>query len=133
MGKKNLIKKNYQLIFYFLGLSFSIIGQILRTLAMFKGGINFTHSISHHTKENFLVTTGPYKYLRHPGYSGFFLWIIGIQVLLINPLNLILCIFVLKMFFANRINEEERILYEHYGIIWLEYCKNVPKKIFLTW
>jgi len=100
---------------------------------MLEGGVNFTHSISDHTNKNFLVTTGPYNHVRHPGYCGFFIWIIGIQMLLANPINLILAVLVLRNFFLGRIEEEERILYERYNKAWLEYCKIVQGRLFPAW
>lgn len=82
-----------------LGVLLVVGGQVLRTLAMWTAGRNFTHMIADYkTSGHELVTHGVYRcapggkdsarlmltrprrYLRHPSYCGWFYWSVGTQV-----------------------------------------------------
>jgi protein-S-isoprenylcysteine O-methyltransferase Ste14 len=73
-------------------------------------------------KEHNLVKSGPYKWVRHPIYSGIFLF--GVSVFLItgNVLSwlLVFLFFLLKVF---RARVEEEILGEKFGDVYYEYVK----------
>lgn len=86
------------------GLGLVVFGQIIRTVAQFTAGINFTHQIAYYKKkEHELIQHGIYRYLRHPSYFGFFYWSIGTQLLLANPLSTIVYTGASWYFFADRI------------------------------
>lgn len=90
-----------------LGLVLVVIGQIIRTLAMAQAGSNFNHIVQVHQREDHeLVTSGIYRFLRHPSYFGFFWWGLGTQLVLQNAVSFWIYAFVLSSFFANRINRE---------------------------
>lgn len=53
-----------------------------------QAGPAFTHRIKSNKRPGHnMVTSGMYTYLRHPGYFGWFLWSVGTQVLLCNPMS----------------------------------------------
>lgn len=62
-----------------------------------------------------LVTHGVYSFSRHPGYFGFFWWALGTQILLSNPVSLLLFSVVLWRFFNERISAEETYLIRFFG------------------
>jgi len=94
-----------------LGFSIGILGQGLRTLAMYTAGSNFHHLIrDEKEKGHSLVTFGIYSYLRHPSYFGWFWWSIATQILLSNPISLGLYAFASWKFFSERIQEEEKTI-----------------------
>ena len=64
---------------------------------------------------NRLVTTGPYRYIRHPGYTGFILMAIGLGVGYSSLIGLIGLILVLVPGLIYRLKVEEKILLEHFG------------------
>lgn len=101
---------------HMLGLALILYGQVLRSLAMVHASTNFTHALAH-TKadDHVLVTTGVYAFARHPSYAGFFWWAVGTQVLLGNPLSLLIFVVALARFFANRIRIEEAALCKFFG------------------
>jgi protein-S-isoprenylcysteine O-methyltransferase Ste14 len=59
-----------------------------------------------------LVTTGPYRLIRHPIYTGIILALVG-TALAISPLGLI-AVAVLAVFFAFSATREERFLTEEF-------------------
>jgi protein-S-isoprenylcysteine O-methyltransferase len=93
------------------GLVMVIASQVIRSLSMITCGESFNHYIQHHKKENHtLVTTGIYKYLRHPSYFGFYYWSIGTQLLLGNMINMVTFAIASWFFFNRRIPFEESTL-----------------------
>ncbi|KAJ3119704.1 hypothetical protein HK098_005225 [Nowakowskiella sp. JEL0407] len=108
----------------YLGLLVAVVGQALRTIAQFTAESNFTHQIAEYKqKDHVLVTSGIYKYLRHPSYTGFFYWGIGLQILLSNPISFLGFVIVLWKFFDQRILIEEQRLVEFFGGEYKEYRK----------
>lgn len=64
------------------GLILCIGGEVLRKLAMYTAGRNFTHTVrSEKGPDQTLVVTGLYGLVRHPSYMGWFYWAVGTQVL----------------------------------------------------
>jgi protein-S-isoprenylcysteine O-methyltransferase len=70
--------------------------------------LHHLHSLFAETSS--LLLCNRYKYLRHPSYVGFFYWAIGTQLLLCNPLQIILFTCATWAFFQRRIPYEEECL-----------------------
>ncbi|KAF4687889.1 hypothetical protein FOZ62_008458, partial [Perkinsus olseni] len=94
-----------------LGVAVTVGGQLLRWAAFISAGSNFTHRIRLQKEgEQQLITTGAYRLCRHPGYSGWFWWAVGTQLLLCNRLCLGLYTACARWFFYERLRFEERTL-----------------------
>ncbi|KAL2650613.1 hypothetical protein R1flu_018741 [Riccia fluitans] len=112
------------------GLGLVIVGELIRKLAILTAKQNFTHEITEdYSEDHHLVTHGIYRYVRHPSYLGFFLFAVGTQVLLCNPIATVGYIIVLWRFFRDRIEYEEYFLVEFFGEKYEEYQKKVPSGI----
>lgn len=97
------------------GLALVCMGQAFRTGAMLEAKGNFTHMIQFEkAKTHKLVTSGPYRYVRHPSYFGWFWWSIGTQLVLANPLCLVAYGVAALKFFSARIPVEEETLVEFF-------------------
>ena len=76
-----------------------------------------------------LVSTGIYRYLRHPMYFGGLLGVIGMAL----GIRSIIMLFVSGIFyfviFRNRIREEERLLIEEFGESYNTYMKQTKRLI----
>lgn len=106
----------------FIGILMIISGQVLRIWAIMTAGPAFTHLVaSSCSPTHQLVTNGPYAFMRHPGYAGFFVWAVGLQLCLGNPGTLALFVHILIPFFEGRIKDEERALLERFGSEYLAY------------
>ncbi|KAL7533225.1 hypothetical protein ACHAWF_004402 [Thalassiosira exigua] len=93
------------------GILFVIGGQLCRSWAMVTCGESFNHYIQRDKKDNhILVTHGIYGILRHPSYVGFYYWAVGTQLILCNPLSIILYGVAAWTFFRYRIAYEEHTL-----------------------
>lgn len=69
-----------------------------------------------------LVTTGPYRYIRHPIYAGFILLHIGVTVALANWFIIVLYNGGLAILLIERIPREERVLQAYFGAAWEQYA-----------
>ena len=112
--------------FTFLGLFVALFGLGLRVLALFTAGQNFTHLVAHRRASHHqLVQSGVYSLCRHPGYVGWSLWVLGIQLLLRNFYTGILSVAAIFCFFVPRIRHEEMTLVVFFGDDYLQYAKRV--------
>ncbi|CAN6236157.1 unnamed protein product [Urochloa humidicola] len=109
-----------------IGLLMVLIGEIIRKVAVVTAGRAFTHVIRiYHEDQHQLITHGVYRFMRHPGYSGFLLWAVGTQVMLCNPVSTVAFTFVLWRFFSKRIPYEEFFLRQFFGSEYEEYARRV--------
>ncbi|KAJ2602742.1 farnesyl cysteine-carboxyl methyltransferase [Coemansia sp. RSA 1722] len=112
------------------GLFLAISGQALRTLAMVTAKSSFNHVIAdQHESDHKLITHGIYKYERHPSYVGFFLWAVGLQLMLKNPFTVCAFVLALGYFFTRRVNFEERTLKLLFGQEYDRYMQQTPTYI----
>ncbi|KAJ4959515.1 hypothetical protein NE237_026626 [Protea cynaroides] len=108
------------------GLVLTVIGEIIRKSAVLTAGRSFTHMIRiRRDDQKELVTHGIYRFIRHPGYCGFFIWAIGIQLMLCNPSCTVGFVLVLWHFFSERIHYEEYYLRKFFGSQYVEYSRRV--------
>ncbi|XP_057458053.1 protein-S-isoprenylcysteine O-methyltransferase A-like [Lotus japonicus] len=109
-----------------LGLALVVIGEIMRKMSILTAGKSFTHLIRvDHDENHHLITHGIYRFIRHPGYCGFFIWSVGTQIMLFNPISTIGFAVVVGNFFAKRIPYEEYFLRQFFGTQYEEYARKV--------
>jgi protein-S-isoprenylcysteine O-methyltransferase len=112
--------------FFILGLIMTVVGQYFRIAALFTGKSNFTHKVQMTKRKNHvLVKHGIYSICRHPSYTGFFIWSVGIEIMCINPLCTIAFAYILFNFFKYRIQGEEKYLIRFFGMEYIKYRKSV--------
>jgi len=118
---------NIRLVLLVVGFTISFAGWAFRSVALFTAQSNFTHLVaSRKTAKHQLVTQGVYRLCRHPGYVGWFLWSVGTQLMMGNPLCFAAYFGVSFMFFKGRIPGEEAYLVEFFGEQYLRYAERVP-------
>jgi len=99
-----------------LGLVMCVVGLVSRALGMATASTNFSHRIEEQKRqEHRLVKHGIYSLLRHPAYFGFFWFSVGTQMLLNNPICLLLYAGTTFHFFWDRIPYEEQLLLRFFG------------------
>ncbi|KAF3906259.1 hypothetical protein ABW20_dc0102515 [Dactylellina cionopaga] len=105
-----------------LGILLILSGQLLRSLAMIHASTSFNHHVAYRKEvDHRLVTSGVYKWFRHPSYMGFWLWGLGTQVMLGNPVSFVGYTAVLWRFFRRRIEVEEQYLVRFFGQRYIDY------------
>ena len=123
------------------GVMVSIVGEILRKMAMFYAGHNLYHDkrtwsaliVQSLKRENHkLVTSGVFSFVRHPYYVGWFLWFLGTQIVLLNPICFCIYGSVVWVSFNKSIYDEEESLLKVFGNAYSDYQTNVPTGIPFT-
>lgn len=107
-----------------------VAGQAIRTAAMIQAATSFNHFIQKQKKsDHVLVEHGLYGIVRHPSYTGFAMWSIGMQLMVGNYLSTFLYTVTDYMFFRSRIMVEEKHLIDFFGDAYVSYKKRVPSGI----
>ncbi|KAG2447198.1 hypothetical protein HYH02_007940 [Chlamydomonas schloesseri] len=110
-----------------LGLALVLLGEGIRKVGMLTAQSNFTHNIRVRRDERHrLVTHGIYRYIRHPGYLGWYIWCVGTQILLCNPFSIVAFAIVTWRFFRERIEYEEYYLRRFFGYQYEVYAARTP-------
>lgn len=111
----------------FLGVALAILGEAIRKCAMLTARASFTHQIRFEKEDSHqLVTHGIYRFIRHPGYLGWFLWAVSTQLLLVNPVCTVVFTIVSWKFFSERIRYEESTLLRFFGDNYADYRRSTP-------
>jgi protein-S-isoprenylcysteine O-methyltransferase Ste14 len=103
-----------QRIFLNAGIAILIIGSLFRQYSIRILGKYFTPEVIVDTNQP-VIESGPYRWIRHPGYSGAFLMFLGIGLAFGSWLSLI--VFFLEAFFvySRRVKAEEKAMLETIG------------------
>lgn len=114
---------SFSLLFKIFSLIFIILAIVLWISAV------FFNRISSKIKQNQLVTTGAYSYVRHPIYSSFLL--VHFAILLINGNVMLFPLLVIHWLILSLllINTEEKWLLQRYPNEYLSYSKHVNRCI----
>jgi protein-S-isoprenylcysteine O-methyltransferase Ste14 len=105
----------------FIGLILSFSGFIIMNWSVMVLGRQFSVDVTIQ-EDHKLVTNGPYKYIRHPRYSGIVVFFSGISLIFLSWISLaivLLLIFVLLW----RISDEEKLMQQEFGKGWEKYKK----------
>lgn len=117
---------------FWLGLIFAWAGMALRHVAIKTLGKYHVMTISTQDKQP-VITTGPYKYIRHPSYLGAIIAVMGIALSLNSLIgSLILTLFTVIVL-VQRIQIEDRYLSEHLGRAYKNYENHTARLIPLVW
>lgn len=115
-----------------IGSCIALTGLVVRIAAMHTNKVGFTHIVQDTRRtDHQLCTWGIYKYVRHPGYFGWFWWTIGNQILMQNFVCAAGFAYVSYRFFKDRIAEEEEQMEreDFFGSTYTEYKKRTPTYI----
>jgi protein-S-isoprenylcysteine O-methyltransferase len=80
-----------------------------------------------------LITTGPYRLLRHPSYAGSLLTLAGIGVALGNWLSLLLAVLGALIGFTRRIQIEEAALQTRFGAAYTAWAQRTWRLVPFMW
>lgn len=75
------------------------------------------------SKSRKIITSGPYRYIRHPIYAASFITLIGFFMLSANWLLVGIPLIILILFYASKIPREEGELIANFGKKYLDYKK----------
>lgn len=85
------------------------------------------HPYSSHILCRFICTDGPYKVIRHPGYMGTMLIWIGFGLAATNWFVLLFVAGLVSYGLIRRIQVEEEVLFERFGVDYQAYADETAK------
>jgi protein-S-isoprenylcysteine O-methyltransferase Ste14 len=111
-----------------LGLLIMLLSLILRFWSMQVLGEYYTRTLRV-TDSQTIVSKGPYRVIRHPGYLGTILVWIGFALAVGNWIAILILAFLLFGVYGYRIRSEEAMLMERFGNEYQEYRKQTWRLI----
>ncbi len=113
---------------FFLGLSIGILGYALVYWGYWTLGQYFSAEMVIYQGQE-LVERGPYRFVRHPVYSGIFFAVIGGGFAVQSWVAVILLVIMYAILFRYRIAAEEKVLISEFGEQYQSYSKRVKRLI----
>jgi len=117
---------------FFIGIAIMLAGIALRVWAIAVLGNSFRTTIETDTSQK-VISSGPYRLIRHPSYSGLLLICCGYGVALQNWLSLLAVILIPLAALLYRIRIEEKVLAVSLGSDYVDYQKRTKKLIPWVW
>ncbi len=114
--------------FFYPGIFLMIIGIIVRQWSIFILGRFFTLTVGVQ-KNHKVVDHGPYRYIRHPSYSGLFMIMIGIGLALCTWGGALAILVLSGLAFGYRMYVEEKVLVSELGDDYIQYMKRTKRLI----
>lgn len=102
------------------GIGLVICGLAVRVVAIRTLGRFFTSTVQVQSGQR-VVRSGPYRFIRHPSYTGIFLFCAGVSLALASPVAGALTLLLVLPAYLYRIRVEERTLIEGLGEEYIEY------------
>jgi protein-S-isoprenylcysteine O-methyltransferase len=111
-----------------LGAALCIAGLALRWYSIFYLGRFFTVNVAI-AADHQVIDGGPYRFVRHPSYSGSLLALIGLGITYANWLSLIIVVLPVLAAFMRRIRIEEAALSQALGERYTQYMARTRRLI----
>ena len=111
----------WQSVLFWTGIALMAGGLLLRWISVRTLARWFTVDVAVRDDQR-LIQHGPYRWLRHPSYTGALLCFYGLALGLGNLASLLVIALASSWAFARRIRVEEAVLAEAFGVEWNEYA-----------
>jgi protein-S-isoprenylcysteine O-methyltransferase Ste14 len=111
-----------------LSLVFLLAGISWRTWAILTLGRFFTTNVAVRTGHK-VIRQGPYRWMRHPSYTGGLTSFFGLGLAFANWLSLAVLMILIVIVYIYRMNVEEKVLIASLGDEYLEYSRQTKRLI----
>jgi len=115
-------------LLYWTGLAVFVVGIVLRWYSIAYLGRFFTVDVAV-AADHRVIDTGPYRFVRHPSYTGVLLEFVGVGILLANYISLFLVTVPIITVFLHRIRVEEDALVAGLGAPYSRYMESKRRLI----
>jgi len=109
-------------LIYYTGIIIICFGLFIRWISILKLKKSFTVDVSI-SKDQKIIQSGLYKYIRHPAYLGSLLSFLGLAIVFNNCLTFFIIFIPILISFLNRIKVEEKVLSQAFGTQYTDYIK----------
>ena len=113
---------------FLLGVSLILLGVALRWYAIWTLGSYFTRDVAVSAEQK-VVQNGPYRYIRHPAYSGTFLTMLGVGLAMTNWASLLTLLMCVLLGHTYRVSVEEKALIQTIGQPYIKYMHHTKRFI----
>jgi protein-S-isoprenylcysteine O-methyltransferase Ste14 len=120
------------LICLVVGLIIAWAGMLLRLWAVLTLGVSFTTKVVVRPQQR-LITSGPYRLVRHPSYLGLLILFLGLGLSLGDLAGLVALVVLPAIGIVIRISVEEGALSAAFGDRYTDYCKGRARVIPRVW
>ncbi len=114
--------------FFAIGMAIFTIGLLIRVHSLLTLKQYFTYSVAN-VENHTIITSGLYKFIRHPGYLGQLMIFIGISISMSNWLSVLLMMIPVTLGYLYRIQVEENFMMDHLGENYKKYQEQTKKMI----
>jgi protein-S-isoprenylcysteine O-methyltransferase Ste14 len=114
--------------FFVLGIALMIGGIVLRQWAIFVLGRFFSTKVTILSDQR-IVTNGPYRFIRHPAYSGSFFTLVGLGLASRTWGGTLAILILFGLVYNYRISIEEKALKAEFGEQYLDYSRKTKRLI----
>ena len=104
----------YPRVALYLGIGLLVAGSLLRRYCFRILGKYFTAAVTVRADQP-VIDTGPYRWIRHPGYMAGFVMYLGIGLALGNWLSLVIFFLEICFVYSRRVKAEEKALLDTIG------------------
>ncbi len=111
-----------------LGVAMGLLGLALRVWAMNTLGSSYSRTLRVQAAQR-LITSGPYRWLRHPGYAGSLAVWVGATLAFGTWLGALVVAVVMLAAYGWRIRGEEAMLSATFGTAYEEYASHTSRLI----
>jgi protein-S-isoprenylcysteine O-methyltransferase len=118
--------------FYVLGVCIFVIGLALRIYSIIYLGHLFTLDVAI-ASDHRLLDTGPYRFIRHPSYTGALMLFFGLGLAIGSWLSAAIITIPIFIAFWWRMGIEETVLLETLGESYRQYMKRTKRLIPLVY
>lgn len=115
-------------VVFAVGIAVLLVGGVIRQYAIRTLDDYFTSTLKIHENQQ-VVDTGPYRWVRHPSYTGGVLEYTGIGLILGNWVSLVTVGGGIIMAYVYRIRIEERTLVEELGEPYRRFLDRTPYRL----
>jgi protein-S-isoprenylcysteine O-methyltransferase Ste14 len=113
---------------FFVGIALMLAGLAFRFYSMSLLGRFFTYQVAIHPGQT-VVEAGPYRYIRHPSYTGALVTLVGLGLALGNWAGLLALLVCMGAAYAYRISVEEAALLAALGEPYRQYLRRTHRLI----
>jgi protein-S-isoprenylcysteine O-methyltransferase Ste14 len=110
------------------GVSLILLGVALRWYAIHTLGKYFTRDVAVSAGQQ-VVRRGPYRWIRHPAYSGTFLTMTGVGLAMTNWASLVVLLLCVLLGHVYRVRVEEQALMRSIGQPYVDYMRHTRRFI----
>lgn len=115
---------------FLLGVTSMLLGVAVRWHAIWTLGGSFTREVAVSADQR-VVQSGPYRYVRHPAYSGTLLTMLGVGLAMTNWASLVVLLICVLVGHLYRVRVEEKALIETLGQPYVDYMRRTKR--FMPW